>query len=177
MFQLLDDLSQLHLFEMEMKSQSVSEICKEMALRGESLAKTKDISFQSSFVNLPDCADFNSPAICRVLDNLFSNAVKFSSRNSKITFSVESQNERLVFSVTDKGLGIPEEEQYKLFRQFWKTTTRPTEGEQSTGLGLAISRKFIEQHRGKISVKSSPGHGSTFSFWIPIRNKTTPPKE
>lgn len=171
MFQLLEDLTQMQASELELQRQNVIETCKEMAKRGEALAKAKDITFQSSFVNLPDFADFNLVAIGRVLDNLFSNAVKFSPRNSQIMFSVEATENKLVFTVKDSGLGIPESEQRKLFHKFGKTTTRPTEGEQSTGLGLAISRKFVEQHHGKISVESKSDAGSTFSFWIPLMNR------
>ena len=70
--------------------------------------------------------------------------------------------------MADKGLGIPVSEIPKLFREFGKTSVRPTEGETSTGLGLAIAKKIVEQHEGAISVVSAAGKGSTFTFWIPL---------
>jgi signal transduction histidine kinase len=102
-----------------------------------------------------------------VLENLFSNAVKYSRRGSEARFSFRREPDRLVFSVTDTGLGIPAEEIPKLFQEFGKTSVRPTEGEQSTGLGLAIAKRIVEQHKGQIMVESKPGPGSTFTFWIP----------
>jgi signal transduction histidine kinase len=168
MFGLLDELIQLNATELVKSPHLVLSFCDEMAQRGEAMANTKDISFQSSFVSLPQIAEFNFEKICRVLDNLFSNAVKFSARKSLIEFSVRGENNRLVFSVKDTGLGIPENEQSLLFCEFGKTSTRPTEGEPSSGLGLAISRKLVEHHHGKIEVTSCPGVGSTFSFWIPL---------
>ncbi len=168
MFRLLDELTQLNTTELVKATHNVSSFCDEMALRGEAMAKAKEITFQRSFTNLPNTAQFHSEKICRVLDNLFSNAIKFSNRNSHIEFLVYGEEKRLIFAVKDTGLGIPENEQSQLFSEFGKTSTRPTEGEPSSGLGLAISRKFVEHHNGKMEVTSQPGKGSTFSFWIPL---------
>lgn len=168
MFEILADLSHLHDCEHVVSEHAVLSFCQEMAQRGALLAKAKQILFEVSFENLPLSARFNYEKICRVLDNIFTNAVKFSPRNSKIKFSVFSENNKLIFSVSDRGPGIPAEEQAQLFYKIGKTSVGPTEGESSTGLGLVIARKLVEAHKGQISVVSHPGQGSTFSFRIPL---------
>jgi signal transduction histidine kinase len=138
-----------------------------MGKYGKVLAQAKDISMIENFEALPQIASFDSDRVRRVLDNLFSNAVKFSHRGKRIVFSVRGGEGRLNFAVADQGLGIAENEISNLFREFGKTSTRPTEGENSTGLGLAIVQRIVNQHGGTVSVESRPQVGSTFSFWIP----------
>jgi signal transduction histidine kinase len=104
----------------------------------------------------------------QVLDNLISNAVKFSHPGSTITIRAsESENHALV-SVSDQGPGIPPTELERLFNPFEKTSVKSTAGEKCTGLGLAIVRKMIEGHHGAVWVESEVGNGSTFSFTLPM---------
>ncbi len=174
MFELLNELSELgsldrHAEIVVLEDVRLYEFCKEMDNFGRVLAGPKQIEFKSDhFLGALPILQFDRHKVRRVLDNLFSNAVKYSSRGSIITFSVSCQNDRLTFSVADQGLGIPASEIPKLFREFGKTSVRPTEGETSTGLGLAIAKKIVEQHEGAISVISATGKGSTFTFWIPL---------
>ena len=79
----------------------------------------------------------------------------------------ETKKDKIKTEVIDKGVGIPNEEQYKLFRYFQKTSSKPTAGESSTGLGLAISKKIISKHGGEIGVISEIGEGSNFYFELP----------
>jgi signal transduction histidine kinase len=99
--------------------------------------------------------------------------VKFSARGTNVQLEIKREGARLIFEVVDEGQGIPESEIPKLFREFGRTSVRPTEGERSTGLGLAIAKKIVEQHGGQISVKSEKGKGSTFAFWLPLDEKAT----
>ncbi|HVK61730.1 MAG TPA: GAF domain-containing sensor histidine kinase [Bdellovibrionales bacterium] len=173
MLQLIGDLSEFNQLQRELDSLNINavdpiEFSKEMAQIGKVLAIHKDISFSADIRDLPTIAHFDADRIRRVLENLFTNAVKFSKRGSSISFGVRSDKTRITFAVLDQGQGIPLQEHSKLFQEFGKTSTRPTEGEGSTGLGLAIAKKIVEQHGGKISVTSMPGEGSTFSFWLPL---------
>lgn len=111
--------------------------------------------------------NFDPARIRRVLENLFSNAVKFSDRGSHVWLKVRSSDDRLIFTVTDQGQGIPEGELPKLFCEFGMTQVRSTEGEKSTGLGLFICREIVRAHGGEINVCSEVNKGSTFEFWIP----------
>jgi signal transduction histidine kinase len=103
----------------------------------------------------------------QVLENLISNAIKFSPPGSQIRVDVIREENQWRFNVRDQGPGIKPEEREMLFTPFARLSARPTAGEKSTGLGLAISRWVIEAHRGGIGVDSEPGKGSNFWFTIP----------
>jgi signal transduction histidine kinase len=111
---------------------------------------------------------FDPVKIEQVLNNLISNAVKFSHLGSQVEIGLETQEDQVVISVRDEGQGIPAEEQDRLFKWFGRTSVRGTEGERSTGLGLAIARRIVEGHQGRIWVKSQVGVGSTFYVSLPI---------
>lgn len=106
--------------------------------------------------------------IRQVVNNLITNAVKFSHPKSRITLSARQNNGEVVISVSDKGQGIPKEEQDKLFQEYSITSVKPTAGETTTGLGLAIAKKIVEAHGMKIWLESTAGKGSTFSFTLPL---------
>lgn len=105
----------------------------------------------------------------QVLLNLLGNAVKFSSSGGEVIVRVEPAEDQtgLVFSVSDNGPGIPEEQQPFVFRKYYRVS-----GVQDlidgTGLGLSISKQIIEAHGGRIWLESRPGHGSTFGFTLPL---------
>lgn len=143
----------------------------EVAEQASMLAHRKDIELEvEAAKDIPTTFSFDRSKIWRVLENLFSNAVKFSKRNTKITFSLRRGSGGLEFSVSDQGQGIRAEELPLLFSEFGRTSTRPTEGESTTGLGLAIVKGIVEQHGGTISARSSPGEGTTFTFDLPSVN-------
>jgi signal transduction histidine kinase len=105
--------------------------------------------------------------IAQVLDNLISNAIKFSQPGTAVTVRAVAQDRGVRIAVCDQGPGIPEGERGKLFQPFGKTSVRSTAGESSTGLGLAIVRKIVEGHGGRIWVESEVGVGSSFVFTVP----------
>lgn len=175
MQELLEELSELQKLGADEKSIEPREVhlqsfIPNLAIRVREQAKRKDNTITViTGANLPEKAYFDVTQIQRVIDNLISNASKFSQRGSNITINFVRSEKGLNFEVTDEGQGIPESEIPKLFSEFGRTSVQPTEGEKSTGLGLAIAKKIIEQHGGEISVKSKVGKGSTFSFWIPLK--------
>jgi signal transduction histidine kinase len=107
----------------------------------------------------------------QVLLNLIGNAIKFSAQGSDILVSVKrddsGKSSNLVFSVTDHGQGIPEEEQALVFHKYYRASGTRDEVD-GVGLGLSISKHIVETHGGEIGVRSKPGEGSTFSFTLPI---------
>jgi PAS domain S-box-containing protein len=103
----------------------------------------------------------------QVLNNLISNAVKFSQPGAAVEVRAWAQESGVIVSVQDQGPGIPEAERDKLFKPYGRTSIRSTTGERSTGLGLAISRKIVEGHGGHIWLESQVGVGSVFSFVLP----------
>jgi two-component system sensor histidine kinase VicK len=110
----------------------------------------------------------NKEKFHRVMDNLISNAIKFSKENDKIEISIDKGNGYAVIEVKDHGLGIPKEMLPHLFDRFTKTGRTGLRGEQSTGLGLSIVRQIIENHKGTIEVTSIEGEGSTFTIKLPL---------
>jgi signal transduction histidine kinase len=77
--------------------------------------------------------------------------------------------------VPDTGPGIPEADQQRVFEEFQQVDSSPARKKGGTGLGLAIAKRIIEMHGGRISVESSPGKGSTFTFTVPITVDTGGP--
>lgn len=106
--------------------------------------------------------------IAATLDNLISNAVKFSDRGKRITLLVYQVAGRVVCSVIDEGPGLSAEDQARLFQRGAQLTPRPTAGEPSTGYGLAVARDLIEKQGGRIWCESRLGQGSRFSFELPV---------
>jgi two-component system sensor histidine kinase/response regulator len=110
-------------------------------------------------------ADWNR--LRQVIDNLVSNAVKYSPAGSTVHIWAERVPSGWRINVRDEGPGIEADERGALFQYFSRLSARPTGGEKSTGLGLAITRKVIEAHGGQIDVDSGPERGSTFWFTLP----------
>jgi two-component system sensor histidine kinase/response regulator len=105
----------------------------------------------------------------QVLNNLISNAIKFSYPDKKIEVSITRKENNVIISVNDEGQGIPKHELDKIFTPFEKTSVKSTAGERSTGLGLAIAKKIVISHDGDIWVESEVGKGSTFFIKLPIK--------
>ena len=134
------------------------------------LARQKDISIElqipSSLEQLYLQADPSK--LEQVLNNLISNAIKYSHPHTHVIVSVVRKGDMLEIRVRDQGQGIPEAEFEVLFKAFSKTSVRSTAGEKSTGLGLVITKKIVEGHGGQVFVESRVGEGSTFGFSLPV---------
>lgn len=132
------------------------------------LAVKKDITIEfQPPVDGPEIS-FDAGKLEQVLNNLVSNAVKFSHRGTRVLVRMTCTPERVTVAVQDQGQGIPAADLPKLFKPFSRLSVRSTAGEESTGLGLAIVRRIIEGHGGRIWVESTVGQGSTFSFTLPV---------
>jgi signal transduction histidine kinase len=107
----------------------------------------------------------------QVLVNLIENAVKYS-REGQIEVRLQPRNGKMRFSVRDEGLGIPLDQQERIFEKFYRLDPDMTQGVGGTGLGLYICRELVEGMAGEIWVESEPGRGSTFSFELPLASKS-----
>lgn len=132
------------------------------------LAGAKDIAIELALPEALPPVDIDATKIEQVLNNLVSNALKYSHPGTRVRVSLEAAQGAAVLSVRDQGQGIPADELSKLFQAFSKTTVKSTAGEKSTGLGLAITRRIVEGHGGRIGVESRVGEGSTFSVSLPL---------
>jgi len=133
------------------------------------LAEKKKINLVVEYETTAANLKFDKNKLEQVLNNLISNAVKYSHSDTKVIINVTSPDGSfLVTKVIDQGQGIPSEELDKIFNEFNKISVKSTAGEKSTGLGLAISKKIVEGHGGKIGVESRVGEGSVFYFALPL---------
>lgn len=105
--------------------------------------------------------------IWRVFNNLIVNAIKFSHEGTQIKVSIMQEKHKIVISVADSGIGIPDKNKESIFEMFTPAKKVGTKGEQPFGLGLSISKRIIEKHNGKIWFNSMPGIGTTFYVEIP----------
>jgi PAS domain S-box-containing protein len=105
--------------------------------------------------------------IAQVLTNLLSNAAKFSPRESIVEVRVEEEERRVFVHVRDEGCGIAPEFRARIFGKFAQADGSSTRAASGTGLGLSICKAIVEKHGGRIDYASTPGAGSTFSFWLP----------
>lgn len=110
--------------------------------------------------------------IVQIIVNLLSNAIKFSPPGSRVIVIAETYSEGLIFSVSDEGPGISQEEENKLFKRFQQLSNADRQFTGS-GLGLTISKSLVELHGGKIGFRNNPQSGSTFWFQLPFHFEQT----
>jgi len=134
--------------------------------RGRASAKSIDLRFDGPETVVAVHAD--GGRLVQVLDNLVSNAIKYSEPGSVARVILETAGGDAVVSVIDQGPGIAASEQERLFQPFERASSRTTGGERSTGLGLAIAKRIVTAHGGRIGLSSALGEGSTFRFSLPL---------
>ena len=103
----------------------------------------------------------------QVLNNLLTNAIKYSPESERIIIHLTSTAEYLTVSVQDFGIGIPKTEQEKIFERFYRVAGKHRQTTAGLGIGLSIAQQIIEHYEGKLWVESVEGQGSTFSFSLP----------
>lgn len=104
----------------------------------------------------------------QILDNLISNAVKYSPLDKNVFIRAALQSDRVRIEIEDEGQGLSQADQAKLFGKFTRLSTKPTAGEHSTGLGLFIVAKLVDAMNGKVWCESELGHGATFILTLPV---------
>jgi two-component system phosphate regulon sensor histidine kinase PhoR len=103
----------------------------------------------------------------QVVSNLLHNAIKFTPAGGQVTIRAKDGDAEMVrVEVTDTGIGIPTGDLPRIFERFYKTDRARSSG--GTGLGLAIARHLVQAHGGEIRARSKEGHGSTFTFTLPV---------
>jgi signal transduction histidine kinase len=104
----------------------------------------------------------------RMLLNLLDNAVKYTPAGGEISVALSSQNGNAIIIVSDTGIGIPSEDQPRIFDRFYRVDKARSRALGGAGLGLSIARWIVEGHGGSLSVSSSVGRGSTFTVNLPL---------
>lgn len=106
--------------------------------------------------------------LLQVMDNLISNAIKFSPEHSEVSITLAHHRNRARISICDQGKGIPRDAQSLIFEKFTQLDASDTRDFAGTGLGLSIAKSIVEQHRGQIGYESAPGGGACFYFELPL---------
>ena len=175
--QLLDDVLMINSVEtekIEFKPEilDIIDFCRGLIreIQGTSYSHIIEFSLNSSQLILDDTlfTEFDPKIIRQILTNLLTNAMKYSSGNSQVNFSLNITDKQIIFIIQDYGIGIPKEDQVNLFASFYRGSN--VGSISGTGLGLAIVKKCVEQHQGEITLESKPNKGTIFKVIIPRRN-------
>lgn len=173
MLRLLEDLldvSQIESGKLNLKSEPVDfkRLIENNVKLNSELARQKNIAIALHLPATPMQLLADPNKLEQVLNNLISNALKYSHPDTQVSVTVICEGGMLLTRVRDQGQGIPEAELEKLFKPFSKTSVKSTAGEKSTGLGLVITKKIVEGHGGQVFVESRVGEGSSFGFSLPL---------
>ncbi|WP_143306538.1 hybrid sensor histidine kinase/response regulator transcription factor [Chitinophaga vietnamensis] len=145
------------------------------------IAEKKNITF--NFSSTIDSLEiyFDKDKIEKILFNLLSNAFKYTPDNGAVELRLScepssgtEEDTTLVIAIQDTGIGIPENQQQKIFERFFQTDVPADMANQGTGIGLAITKEFVKLHQGLITVKSTPGIGTCFTVRIPAKKMYNP---
>lgn len=137
----------------------------------EVLADEKGLALEATFAGGSPEADVDPEAVRRVLENLVSNAIKYT-ESGKISVEVIGGDESVTFRVSDTGRGIPERFRDEVFKKFSRLHLSTDSRERGAGLGLAICSGLVRAHGGSITLESEEGRGSTFIFELPRETRT-----
>jgi signal transduction histidine kinase len=155
--------------DLELESVTILNFANDVAASFEAKARDRGVDFRCDFTDVV-CEIELDPGVMRLaLFNLLDNALDAcletgSPKNCRIGFGLKVDQKKVVFKVTDNGIGMGPETLEKLFTLFFSS-----KGEKGTGMGLFIADKIISQHGGNITVQSSPGKGSVFEVILPAR--------
>ena len=130
--------------------------------------KMKEFNLEAKLGDFNDSIYGDADAITEAIENVLSNAIRFSNENKVITISTYSKDNFVCVSIKDNGIGISQSDIEKIFDPFFRSDNAKAKKIEGTGLGLSIVKHIVEEHRGKISIESTPGVGSIFTLCFPV---------
>ena len=131
-------------------------------------ANKKNIEIDFLKINYEVKVNLNIDKFPRVIENLVTNAIKFTNENGVLKLSISTTSTHVLLKLEDNGIGIPVRLQKKVFDKFTSAGRRGTAGEKSLGIGMSITKRIVERHGGKIWFISNEGEGTTFYVELPI---------
>jgi signal transduction histidine kinase len=152
---------------LQMTPLALKDFVTEVALSFSGEAARKSITLSTSLPEHDVMCETEPNHLRRILENLISNALKFSVAGKKVGISLSQDGTGHLIRIQDQGPGISPDDKRNLYRKFRKLSARPTGGESSSGLGLAIVKTLVDQLGGEISLQSELGVGSTFTVRLP----------
>ena len=173
------DLSKLESGKMKLEAaeQNIIPFLKGIFLSFTSLAERRKIllRFDAQEDNLSVYIDKDK--VEKIINNILSNAFKFTPEGGKINFKVEKLTDNVEIRITDNGIGIPKERIDNIFDRFYQVDSSHTRQGEGTGIGLALTKELVELHKGKIKLKSKEGEGTTVSVELPMGRNHLKPEE
>jgi signal transduction histidine kinase len=142
------------------------EVGKKVIEQNSNPAKTKQITLKLESLQEPVIVNSDKEKVFWVINQLVDNAIKYTAPGGNVTIRILSENNRIKVEISDSGLGIPPEKIEEIFEPFHQLDESTTRLQGGTGLGLSLARKIVEALDSSLSVTSSLGHGSTFSFLL-----------
>ncbi|MEA0554674.1 cell wall metabolism sensor histidine kinase WalK [Lysinibacillus irui] len=131
------------------------------------MSKSDKVQFERIFPETSFYVEIDTDKVTQVIDNIISNAIKYSPDGGNIRFGFTGQGDMLKVMISDDGMGIPKENVGRIFDRFYRVDRARARSMGGTGLGLAIAREMIEAHGGKIWAESEEGQGTTIFFTLP----------
>ena len=131
------------------------------------MSKSRNVTFKRLIPSEPVGVEIDEDKITQVLDNIISNALKYSPEGGQVTFKLQVIGQFVEISIRDEGMGIPKENVAKIFERFYRVDKARSRKMGGTGLGLAIAKEMIEAHKGHIWASSEEGKGTTIFFTLP----------
>ncbi|HHY74911.1 MAG TPA: cell wall metabolism sensor histidine kinase WalK [Bacillus bacterium] len=132
------------------------------------MSKDEEFIFERAFSHRERNVTIDKDKITQVLDNIISNALKYSPEGGKVRFELLQKGNMLLVRVSDEGVGIPKSDLPKVFERFHRVDKARSRKMGGTGLGLAIAKEIIEIHGGEIWADSDEGKGTTIAFTLPL---------
>ncbi len=145
----------------------IDEIVREVAESSSALARSREITLELEVTEVP-LVRGDRERLVQLIGNLLSNALKFTPAGGTVTVRAFLEGGNVVLEVADTGIGIPADEQDRLFQRFFRSSTATQQAIPGTGLGLVISRAIAEAHGGTIDVTSQAGAGACFRIELPV---------
>ncbi|MDE0584384.1 cell wall metabolism sensor histidine kinase WalK [Planococcus sp. A6] len=131
------------------------------------MSKSQNVSFERKVPKSQYFVEIDTDKLTQVIDNIISNALKYSPEGGKVRFSVREKEGELLVSISDEGMGIPKENVERIFDRFYRVDRARSRAMGGTGLGLAISKEMINAHGGRIWAQSKYGKGTSIYFTLP----------
>jgi len=144
----------------------IGHLLEDISKRYNSVASSKQIELITTPCDYHNYLETDFLLLQLILENLVSNAIKFSSPGTQVRLETICSEEDVKFCVIDQGPGFTEEDKANLYSRFQPLSAQPTGDESSTGLGLSIVKKYVTELGGKVWLESEPGKGSTFYVWF-----------
>ncbi|MCX6167967.1 MAG: ATP-binding protein [Ignavibacteriales bacterium] len=171
--ELVNDLLDISRMELKTKQREIEEIHLHEILHNtvqllELELKKKNISLVSTIEKDLPLIKADQNEITRILTNLLSNAIKYNKIGGKILIDIFTKKNYISIRIKDTGIGMREEEQKKLFNEFYRIKNDLTRGISGTGLGLTIVKRIVDSYHGKIEVESTYGEGTSITVILPI---------